>query len=473
MPIHSVRLPGLVAHQEVILGDVGADADDPPRLARPRVVHARRAARRAAASASSTESPVVGLEHLLFDDPADGLEGPAGPVPVIDLRGRAPRHPGPCWPIRAGAVRPAAGVAAGGSWGSFFVAWFCCLVLAGLGLLPAAGIPLGRSVTPAQPRHLARIPAPRQPNRAPTCGRPCRSRRPLPSSRRPDAPAPAPQARREPPPATGALRPRSRTRRRRSRSARAPRPGRRQLGDPGDPRRIGGDARPHADDGRHTGPQRRGSGRHVSPPCSHEHHADDDGGAGQLRVRSGPHTDEHHRRMARRADGAAPPLVVAASRRPRPRAAAAVEPAGALAAPRAVRVRGCGGPALPGDRHPHDRCEHRAAPRAGAPAPLARARPILRAEGNRLVAASRRRAAGSRSPSTTGPTRAGRRRSPRSCARDTRPGDVLRGRQPGGPPPGDRRAMLVARRRRARQPHLHPRRALERARAGSARSSST
>ena len=64
VPIHSVRLPGLVAHQEVILGDVGPDADDPPRLDRPRVVHARRAAGRAQGGTLS-ESPVVGLEHLL------------------------------------------------------------------------------------------------------------------------------------------------------------------------------------------------------------------------------------------------------------------------------------------------------------------------------------------------------------------------------------------------------------------------
>ena len=43
-PIHSVRLPGLVAHQEVIFGGPGPDALDPPRLDRPRVLHAGRAA---------------------------------------------------------------------------------------------------------------------------------------------------------------------------------------------------------------------------------------------------------------------------------------------------------------------------------------------------------------------------------------------------------------------------------------------
>jgi 4-hydroxy-tetrahydrodipicolinate reductase len=65
VPIHSVRLPGLVAHQEVILGDVGQTLtirqDSLTResfmpgvlIAVRRVPHL-------------TESPVVGLEHLLF-----------------------------------------------------------------------------------------------------------------------------------------------------------------------------------------------------------------------------------------------------------------------------------------------------------------------------------------------------------------------------------------------------------------------
>jgi 4-hydroxy-tetrahydrodipicolinate reductase len=64
--IHSVRLPGLVAHQEVILGDVGQtltirhDSVDresfmPGVLLAIRRVH------------TLSESPVVGLEHLLGD----------------------------------------------------------------------------------------------------------------------------------------------------------------------------------------------------------------------------------------------------------------------------------------------------------------------------------------------------------------------------------------------------------------------
>ena len=58
MPIHSVRLPGLVADQEVILGDVAQTLTHPPRHDRPHELHARRAAGRARASRSCpTGSP--------------------------------------------------------------------------------------------------------------------------------------------------------------------------------------------------------------------------------------------------------------------------------------------------------------------------------------------------------------------------------------------------------------------------------
>jgi 4-hydroxy-tetrahydrodipicolinate reductase len=65
VPIHSVRLPGLVAHQEVILGDVGQSLtirqDSLTRESfMPGVLLAVRRV------AQLTESPVVGLEHLLF-----------------------------------------------------------------------------------------------------------------------------------------------------------------------------------------------------------------------------------------------------------------------------------------------------------------------------------------------------------------------------------------------------------------------
>jgi 4-hydroxy-tetrahydrodipicolinate reductase len=63
--IHSVRLPGLVAHQEVILGDLGQTLtirhDSMNRESfMPGVLLAVRRV------AGLTESPVVGLEHLLF-----------------------------------------------------------------------------------------------------------------------------------------------------------------------------------------------------------------------------------------------------------------------------------------------------------------------------------------------------------------------------------------------------------------------
>ena len=64
VPIHSVRLPGLVAHQEVILGDVGQTLtirhDSVNRQSfMPGVLLAVRKV------GSLTESPVVGLEQLL------------------------------------------------------------------------------------------------------------------------------------------------------------------------------------------------------------------------------------------------------------------------------------------------------------------------------------------------------------------------------------------------------------------------
>jgi 4-hydroxy-tetrahydrodipicolinate reductase len=64
IPIHSVRLPGLVAHQEVILGDVGQtltirhDSIDRESFMPGVLLAIRRVA-------SLPESPVVGLERLL------------------------------------------------------------------------------------------------------------------------------------------------------------------------------------------------------------------------------------------------------------------------------------------------------------------------------------------------------------------------------------------------------------------------
>jgi 4-hydroxy-tetrahydrodipicolinate reductase len=64
VPIHSVRLPGLVAHQEVILGDVGQtltirhDSTDRTSFVPGVLLAIRRVA-------DLPESPLVGLEHLL------------------------------------------------------------------------------------------------------------------------------------------------------------------------------------------------------------------------------------------------------------------------------------------------------------------------------------------------------------------------------------------------------------------------
>ena len=65
VPIHSVRLPGLVAHQEVILGDVGQtltirhDSMDRTSFMPGVLLAVRRVG-------SLEQSPLVGLEHLLF-----------------------------------------------------------------------------------------------------------------------------------------------------------------------------------------------------------------------------------------------------------------------------------------------------------------------------------------------------------------------------------------------------------------------
>ena len=65
VPIHSVRLPGLVAHQEVVLGDLGQtltirhDSLDRESFMPGVLLAIRRVG-------SLGESPVVGLEHLLW-----------------------------------------------------------------------------------------------------------------------------------------------------------------------------------------------------------------------------------------------------------------------------------------------------------------------------------------------------------------------------------------------------------------------
>jgi 4-hydroxy-tetrahydrodipicolinate reductase len=65
VPIHSVRLPGLVAHQEVILGDLGQtltirhDSIDRASFMPGVLLAVRRVS-------DLTESPLIGLEHLLF-----------------------------------------------------------------------------------------------------------------------------------------------------------------------------------------------------------------------------------------------------------------------------------------------------------------------------------------------------------------------------------------------------------------------
>ena len=133
-PIHSVRLPGLVAHQEVIFGDVGQTLtirhDTTGRESfMPGVLLAVR-------SVGALEQPLtVGLEALLFDEVRPGLELGAGrparqwalpegrrvarawntaAMSRAALRGSAERRDCPCARDR-GSARRGPGVSAG-SW---------------------------------------------------------------------------------------------------------------------------------------------------------------------------------------------------------------------------------------------------------------------------------------------------------------------------------------------------------------------
>jgi 4-hydroxy-tetrahydrodipicolinate reductase len=76
-PIHSVRLPGLVAHQEVILGDVGQTLtirhDSISRESfMPGVLLAVRRV------GALERSPVIGLENLIFAEPGSAERGDGG-----------------------------------------------------------------------------------------------------------------------------------------------------------------------------------------------------------------------------------------------------------------------------------------------------------------------------------------------------------------------------------------------------------
>ena len=63
IPVHSIRLAGLVAHQEVLFGTAGRDADDPSRQPRPHLVRSRCAA--GGPEGQGTPGLTVGIEPLL------------------------------------------------------------------------------------------------------------------------------------------------------------------------------------------------------------------------------------------------------------------------------------------------------------------------------------------------------------------------------------------------------------------------
>ena len=120
--VHSVRLPGLVAHEEVDLRRPGPDPDAPPRLHRSDVLHARRAARdQGRTHAAGTHGRVEplglswqaaggrrrqpdSLSHVPFED----LVGPSTACYRSLRRTRQPRRPAPRTRRRSRAAAPTA-----------------------------------------------------------------------------------------------------------------------------------------------------------------------------------------------------------------------------------------------------------------------------------------------------------------------------------------------------------------------------
>src|SRR4051794_4045981 len=82
---------------------------------------------------------------------------------VIDLRGQGPGAAGAPVLADPSGRRARRLRAAGRLVGVLFLLWLCGLVLAGIGLLPAGGLPLGTALRPAQaPPPLAGAPGPRR-----------------------------------------------------------------------------------------------------------------------------------------------------------------------------------------------------------------------------------------------------------------------------------------------------------------------
>ena len=147
--------------------------------------------------------------------------------------------------------------------------------------------------------------------------------------------------------------------------------------------------------------------------------------------------------------------------------------AGSLEAARRLPGRAGGAHRLPGVRDAHDRGVVRDASGVGTGGPAGRvAGRCWPPTGIACAHRSHRRAGGSRSPSTTAPTRAGRRRSLAVLRREHVPATFFVVGSQAARHPGPR-ARRRARGQRDRQPHLHPQLADQRRPAGSASARST
>ena len=103
VPVHAVRLRGLVAHQEVLMGAGGGDPDPAPRLLRPGLVHARRAPGRPRdrrpAGPDRGDRGLPGALYVRRGPPARGVQRPpevvyCSPCAARPGRVRRTRPPG-------------------------------------------------------------------------------------------------------------------------------------------------------------------------------------------------------------------------------------------------------------------------------------------------------------------------------------------------------------------------------------------
>ena len=104
--VHGLRIRGLVAHQEVILGGRGGDPHDPARLAGPGLVHPRRADRAARDRATTPASPWASSTSSTWTDAAAVRSDSCRFVRCTNLQVTPAVSCARCGPARVSRARP-------------------------------------------------------------------------------------------------------------------------------------------------------------------------------------------------------------------------------------------------------------------------------------------------------------------------------------------------------------------------------